>query len=144
MKRIKKTERTSKAWTPEEVELLESFGRAQPHTIAHLFPGRTYKAIAAKQSGLGLREPKEPTRRSDPRRPITEETAYQVRVDYAAKRKLGYTHGQALDWLERAHNRDPVILLDLLTNPEHYAAAKRYLQNIRGEPDANGNGDFIY
>ena len=112
----------AKLYTPEEDAILLANPDKTGSKLKHLMPNRSIDSINHRRDRLGLTQ-KSPEKSQikylshDPLRPLTDETAYFVRNDYAAKIKLGYTHEQAIKWITKAYTRTQYIIEDVLTNP---------------------------
>ena len=124
-----------KKWTPEEDAILLKYRTMYASDIAELLPGRSINSINQRRRILGTATlkprrdvPHKKNQKVRPDRPITEETAYHIRKDYAAKRKLGYTHERAIKWLVEANERREDIIIDLLENPIYDAQVKAHEQ----------------
>lgn len=119
-------------WTTEEDAILYANYDKTGIELEGVIPNRSRQAINMRRHYLGItkkcpqRRPRPPKReyRDEVKhraRPLTEESAYHIRCDYAAKIKLGYTHEKAVDWLVEANTRNREIIEDVLTNPKYDA-----------------------
>lgn len=115
-----------KAWTPEEDAILYANPDKCGAFLQPLIPNRSCEAINQRRRYIGLAKwyPKRKhhtTLAEQYDRPLTKESAYHIRADYAAKIKLGYTHEKAVDWLVKANTRHQEVIEDVLTNPKYDA-----------------------
>lgn len=118
----------AKRWTPEEDAILFANPDKYGSQLLSQIPNRSKESINQRRFVLGLisnsnRRVRFKPEKSDDMyaRPLTEETAYHIRKDYAAKIKLGYTHEKAIDWLVEANMRHRDVIEDVLTNPKYDA-----------------------
>ena len=118
-------------WTEEELEIVVHNAHLPSEEIQKLLPGRTIHAINIKRSLIGaLRGYAHPDTVERSCRPLTDETAYQCRIEYSQKREYGYTHEQAVRWVAEANERDIDIVRDILTNPKYDAQVEECRQKI--------------
>lgn len=108
-------------WKPEELAVLEAHRGEDVATYMHLIPGRSKKAIRLKVLGNAPRYQRIEQYENRARRPLTEETAYQCRIEYEDKIARGYTPEQAFRWVAEANERDLDIVKDAILNPAHDA-----------------------
>lgn len=118
--------RGAKPWSPEEDELIRSSGDMSLSEVREkLLPHRTLGGIRLRRVSLGVICKREEidhnytdisVKQRRRRRPLTDETAYQVRIEYADKRRIGYTDEEAVEWCAEANDRDADIIRDVLTN----------------------------
>jgi hypothetical protein len=121
------------AWKPEEDAILYANPKKCGSQLLDLLPLRSLEAINQRRKKLGIAQlnPKRKPRillSEQLGRPLTEESAFHIRADYAAKIKRGYTHEKAVDWLVSANMRYRDVIEDVLTNPKYdadVAACKR-------------------
>lgn len=116
-------------WTKEDTDVIIQNALLPTRELQKLLPHRTIHAIALKRSQLGVLT----GYTSDgiverTRRPLTDETAYQCRIEYNQKRELGYSHEAAVAWVAEANERDIDIVRDLITNPKHDAQVEECRQ----------------
>ncbi len=121
-------------WTPEEDAILYANPEKKGLQLEGIIPGRSRDQINQRRYNLGLVNGKKQRNTKIEKvadvqnRPLTEESAYHIRIDYAAKIKRGYTHEKAVDWLVSANMRYRDVIEDVLTNPKYdaeVAACKR-------------------
>ena len=105
------------AWSGEELAILAENAHLPIEELQELLPGRTANSIRIKAYKSDVTLGYSP----QDRRPLTDETAYQCRIEYAQKREYGYTHEQAVRWVADANERDINIVRDLLENPKYDA-----------------------
>lgn len=118
-------------WTEEELEIVVHNAHLPSEEIQKLLPGRTIHAINIKRSLIGaLRGYAHPDMVERGRRPLTDETAYQCRIEYEQKREYGYTHDEAVLWVAEANERDVDIVRDILTNPKYDAEVEECRKKI--------------
>ena len=109
-------------WTEQEVAILVENAHLPVKELQRLLPKRKPSAIYHKADELRLTQKSTaPHGEERPYRPLTEETAYQCRIEYNQKREYGYTHEQAVWWVAEANERDIRIVRDVLTNPKYDA-----------------------
>ena len=121
--------KTQIKWDPADDEVLMQNPLASVLDLQELLPKYSQAKIRGrryylKQRGDMERIPNiltEDMAEARRRRPPTEETAYQIRIEYEQKREMGYTHDEAVKWVEEANDRDTDIVIDLLTNPKYDA-----------------------
>ena len=106
-------------WSPEEDEVLRAHTGELARDFVHLLPGRTIQSIQQRVRYLAKKRVQLEKYEDARRRPLTEETAYQCRIEYADKRAIGYTPEQALAWVAEANDRDIEIVRDVLFNPAY-------------------------
>lgn len=109
-------------WTKEELTLLSESAHLPDEELLKLLPNRSPSAINHKLFELGV-DRRYVTLEADTKhhRPLTDETAYQCRIEYDQKREYGYDHERAVKWVAEANERDIDIVRDLLTNPKYDA-----------------------
>lgn len=116
-------------WTKEDTDVIIQNALLPTRELQKLLPHRTIHAIALKRSQLGvLTGYTSDSIVERTRRPLTDETAYQCRIEYNQKRELGYSHEAAVAWVAEANERDIDIVRDLITNPKHDAQVEECRQ----------------
>ena len=127
-------------WTPEEDAILKLNPTKTGSQLVGILQNRSREAINKRRQYLGIAKTNKDrvyggwiirTDTDNENRPITDETAYHVRKDYAAKRKLGYTHEKAIKWLVEANNRKEKVIVDLLENPIYDAQVIAYERKVK-------------
>lgn len=110
-------------WTPEEEAILLEHVTEPIKLYMHLLPGRSAVAIQNRKMKLSQDRPMARARTENDlnreTRPLTDETAYQCRIEYADKLARGYTPEAAIMWVAEANERTVEIVRDAIFNPAH-------------------------
>lgn len=125
---LKKMKTKTSKWTPYEDKILHKNREKTYCELCQLLVGRSLYAIRnrAYENGFTVGHQKRvaTTQPGYYERPLTDETAYQIRLEYADKLEKFGDSEKAIEWCAEANDRTEEIVRDCIFNHDHDEAVE--------------------
>lgn len=126
-------------WMPEEDAIIREHSRENARAFQHLLPTRSLESITQRKRAL-IKDLAVKEYEDQENRPLTDETAYQCRIEYADKLARGYTPEEAIRWVAEANERTVEIVRDAIFNPAHDAQVEACKRKYTDPKDGIAEG----